>query len=164
MNARWTRRLWLGAFLLLLAFVPAAAAQQPVTADDVNDIAKRLYCPVCENQPLDTCMTEACYRWRDEIRIQLEGGATPEEVVADFVARFGERAIGTPLDPTLRTITLVTPYVLAALALLIGVFTFTRWRARHASAPASARADAAGSASLSTHDDYLSQVERDLRG
>jgi hypothetical protein len=52
----------------------------------------------------------------------------------------------------------VTPYVLAALALVLGIFTFTRWRGRR---PVST---AAAAASMPLNDDYLSQVERDLRG
>ncbi|MDZ4767208.1 MAG: cytochrome c-type biogenesis protein CcmH [Chloroflexota bacterium] len=142
----------------MLLFATPVFAQTPVTADAVNAVAKRLYCPVCENQPLDTCMTEACYRWRDEIRVQLEAGSTTDQVVADFVLRFGERAVGTPLDPALRALTLVTPFALAALALIGGVFTFARWRGRSARAPMRA------AALQPNDDDYLAQVERDLRG
>lgn len=142
--------------LLMLAAIPALAQTVNVTDDDVNAVAKRLYCPVCENQPLDTCMTEACIQWREEIRLQLADGSTPDQVVANFVAQFGERAVGTPLDPTLRAMAMVTPYVLAALALILGVYTFIRWRGRH---PVSTTA-----ASVPVSDDYLSQVERDLRG
>ena len=39
--------------------------------DEVNRIAHQLYCPVCENTPLDVCPTEACRQWRDLIRQQL---------------------------------------------------------------------------------------------
>ncbi len=142
--------------VLMLAAIPALAQTVDVTDDAVNAVAKRLYCPVCENQPLDTCMTEACARWREEIRLQLAEGSTPDQVVANFVAQFGERAVGTPLDPVLRALALVTPYVLAALALMLGVFTLIRWRGRR---PVSTPA-----ASIPVSDDYLSQVERDLRG
>lgn len=144
--------------LLMAAAIPALAQTVDVTDDDVNAVAKRLYCPVCENQPLDTCMTEACQRWREEIRLQLLDGSTPDQVVVNFVAQFGERAVGTPLDPSLRAMAVVTPYVLAALALVLGIFTFTRWRGRR---PVST---AAAAASMPLNDDYLSQVERDLRG
>jgi cytochrome c-type biogenesis protein CcmH len=144
------------AVVVAAAALPALAQDVGVTDDDVNAVAKRLYCPVCENQPLDTCMTEACARWREEIRLQLADGSTPDQVIANFVAQFGERAVGTPLDPALRALAVVTPYVLAALALVVGVFTFIRWRGRR-TPPASA----ASAAPIS--DDYLAQVERDLR-
>jgi cytochrome c-type biogenesis protein CcmH len=154
------------AFVISLCFLLAlpAVAQTPVTADAVNAVAKRLYCPVCENQPLDTCMTDACFQWRDEIRVQLEAGRTPDAIVADFVARFGERAIGTPLDPTLRALTLVTPFALAALALAVGVWTFVRWRGRTQGLP-----DARGSSVSANHAapppdaDLIARIEQDLR-
>ncbi len=144
------------AFALIVLLGAAAVYAQDITDDDVNAVAKRLYCPVCENIPLDTCPTEACIRWRDEMRVQLENGSTPDQVVADFVARFGERAIGTPLDPTLRALSLVTPFVLAGLALLIGVWTFARWRRRPTPTPAAANMPAADA------DDYRALLERDL--
>jgi cytochrome c-type biogenesis protein CcmH len=144
------------AFILFLSASIALAQDAPVTDDDVNAVAGRLYCPVCENIPLDTCPTEACARWREEIRVQLENGSTPDQVVADFVSRFGERAIGTPLDPTLRALSLVTPYALAGLALIIGVWTFIRWRRRPTPTPSAPNLPAADA------DNYRAILERDL--
>ena len=90
-------------FLLLLvvvvaAFVlaPPAAAQEPVTDDDVNEVAKDLFCPVCENTPLDTCPTQACIDWREEIRAQLEAGRTEAEIQQYFVDRYGPRVLSSP--------------------------------------------------------------------
>ena len=52
---RWAL-LTIGMFLLIM---PAAAQENEpkkvVTDDDVNAIAKELYCPVCESTPLDVC-------------------------------------------------------------------------------------------------------------
>jgi cytochrome c-type biogenesis protein CcmH len=90
------------------------AATRVITDDEVNAIAQGLYCPVCENITLDTCGTAACADWRYEIRLQLESGLSEEQIVEDFVRRFGDRVVGTPLDPTLRAISLVTPWVVIA--------------------------------------------------
>lgn len=110
--------------LLLLLALPVAAQEDDgiVTDDDVNDIASQLYCPVCENIPLDTCGTAACEDWRYEIRLQLEAGMTEDQIIDDFVARFGDRVVGTPQDPILRLISLVTPWV------VIGLGVFFGWR------------------------------------
>ncbi len=70
--------------LLLYLLVGTASAQGEVTADDVNAIAKQLFCPVCENEPLDQCGTKACQDWRAEIRLQLEQGATEQEIKDNF--------------------------------------------------------------------------------
>ncbi|MFN2293577.1 MAG: cytochrome c-type biogenesis protein CcmH, partial [Candidatus Promineifilaceae bacterium] len=39
-----------------------------VTDDEVNEVARDVYCPVCENTPLDVCQTQACADWRELIR------------------------------------------------------------------------------------------------
>jgi cytochrome c-type biogenesis protein CcmH len=65
-----TKSIILTAFYLLLVaavLVPDVKvfAQQPTPSDDqVNAIARQLYCPVCENTPLDVCPTTACHQWR----------------------------------------------------------------------------------------------------
>src|SRR5512139_4117287 len=68
--------------------------QQPVkvvTDNDVNRVAKRLYCPVCPNTPLDVCETQACKDWRMQIREQLASGWTDQQVMDYFVSSYGER-------------------------------------------------------------------------
>ncbi len=128
----------IAAVMALLLALPGGSARaqdgggsgkSKVSADDVNRIANKLYCPVCENISLDACGTLACAQWRDEIRIQLESGRTEQQVIDDFVKRFGDRVVGTPQDPTLRALSLVTPWVISLLALLSAAYIFLRWRA-----------------------------------
>lgn len=97
-----------------------------VTDDEVNAIAHKLYCPVCENITLDTCGTAACADWRYEIRLQLESGSTEEQIVDDFVRRFGDRVVGTPIDPTLRALSLYTPWIVVAGVVIGGVIIFAQ--------------------------------------
>lgn len=112
-----------------------------VTEDQVNDIAKILYCPVCENITLDTCGTAACADWRYEIRLQLESGSTEEQIIEDFVRRFGDRVVGTPLDPTLRALSLLTPWIIIAAALVGGALMLAK--KKRTPAPEIATANAA---------------------
>jgi cytochrome c-type biogenesis protein CcmH len=157
-------------FGLLLLMMPAFAQDNTttVTDDDVNAVAGRLYCPVCENIPLDACGTAACAEWRQEIRVQLEQGMTPQQVVDRFVAQFGEAVVGSPLDPTLSTLSLLTPYLIGAVALVIGVMTFLRWRSRtqvenftFAAGTLDMRA-AANNGQPRSDEDYRARIERDL--
>lgn len=85
-----------GTLLVLLLAVPSVAFAQSVTADDVNVVAEGLFCPVCESEPLDTCQTQACEDWREEIRAQLEDGATKDQIHQDFRARYGDRVLAQP--------------------------------------------------------------------
>ena len=121
-------------FVTLLIVYPTAAQESDprnVTDDQVNAIAHGLYCPVCENITLDVCGTAACADWRAEIRTMLEAGWTEQQIVDDFVRRFGDRVVGTPQDPVLRTLSLVTPWILIGLGGLTTVLLFNRWRRAH---------------------------------
>src|SRR5260221_3230838 len=80
--------------LLLLVVVLAAgtaAAQDatppgPVTDNDVNRVARQLYCPVCENIPLDVCPTQACAQWRGGPFPQRAPRLARPDRLGDFVA------------------------------------------------------------------------------
>jgi cytochrome c-type biogenesis protein CcmH len=152
----WTMRIFLITILVLLVAVFNAAAQDVITDDEVNDVAAQLYCPVCENIPLEVCGTAACAQWREEIRGQLASGMTEDEVITDFVRRFGDRVVGTPQDPTLRALSLVTPWVLALIAVALAALTFLRWRGGAAQPATPAEAE------THTTDFYRSQIEADL--
>src|SRR5512145_440992 len=78
------------------AFTTASAQDTEPTDDEVNAIAKQLYCPVCENTPLDVCPTEACRQWREQIREMLIEGKTEAEIIDYFAVTYGERAAGDP--------------------------------------------------------------------
>lgn len=152
--------------IILVLVVPALHAQtagdttQPstilVTDDQVNAIAKKLYCPVCENITLDTCGTAACADWRYEIRLQLEAGKTEQQIVEDFVLRFGDRVVGTPLDPVLRLLSLVTPWLMIAAGLFLGV-RFYQDRSRPRPQAVGAAAPSMNSVSDDTYRDLLEQ-------
>lgn len=146
----------LGAIIFAALPIVAQEATQPITFDQVNAIANELYCPVCPGETLDVCQTQACAQWREEIRQQLAAGQTEQEIVDSFVRRYGDRVLGSPQDPGLRTLSLIAPILVVTLALIIGVFTFLRWRTRSNPAVSPAAPTPAG-------DDYRKQLERDLR-
>jgi cytochrome c-type biogenesis protein CcmH len=146
--------------LIFLTFAFPVAAQT-VTDDDVNAIAKKMYCPVCENIPLDVCPTQACADWRGDIREQLESGSTEQQIIDGFVARYGERVIGTPQDPFLRALSLLTPWLIGVVGALVALISFSRWR-RSRSAFSFALSATPGNQILSD-DDYRLQLENDLK-
>lgn len=158
LNKTWA---WYAMPLLAVVIVALAAvpvlAQDAVTADEVNTIASKLYCPVCENIPLDTCGTAACEDWRYEIQLQLEQGFTEEQIIDDFINRFGERVVGTPQDPLLRAISLVTPWVVSALLLVLVGYTISKGMS-------SKPRNAEHSSSDGSNDPLRSQLEQDLMG
>jgi len=160
---------WVVAVLLMIALTSVALAQdgtppaptpvakQPVTADDVNRIAKQMYCPVCENEPLDACRTAACQQWRAQIGEMLSEGQSEQQIKDYFVARYGVRVLAQP--PAQGTSLWL--YVLPILGLIVGVvivvWLLRRLRARGAQEPVTADAPPSGG------DAYVDQVERDLK-
>ena len=79
-------------FALLFGFLVSSvvSAQQPTPSDDqVNAIARQLYCPVCENIPLDVCPTTACAKWRELIRQKLSDGWNEQQIKDYFVNQYG---------------------------------------------------------------------------
>jgi cytochrome c-type biogenesis protein CcmH len=75
---------------------PARAQKATPSDDQVNAIARQLYCPVCENIPLDVCPTQACAQWRALIRQKLEAGWSEAQIKQYFVEQYGARVLNEP--------------------------------------------------------------------
>lgn len=150
-------------FLLLLAgtWSGIVHAQQPTpgfpTDDQVNAIAKQLYCPVCENVPLDVCPTQACEQWRATIREKLSQGWSEEQIKTYFVQQYGDRVLATPPPRGLNWLV----YLLPPFAILAGVFILYRalrsWRE-----PSPTTVTSELPAELAT-DEYVARLEDELR-
>ncbi|GBL37370.1 hypothetical protein EMGBD1_10570 [Anaerolineaceae bacterium] len=85
----------LGAALFWLPASVLAASATP-TDDEVNAVASQLYCPVCENVPLDVCGTQACSQWRAIIRQKLQAGWSASRIHAFFAEQYGARVLASP--------------------------------------------------------------------
>jgi len=148
---------WFYVLLALLLLTIPAAAQRPVTEDEVHAIAEDMYCPVCENEPLDDCRNVTCMQWKAEIRNMLSQGMTEDQIVADFIERYGQQVVSIPRDPTLLFLSFAIPAAGTVIMIVMGVFTFLRWRRRQ---PMTAQAS---SGPVFTPDDpYRRQVEQDI--
>lgn len=151
-------------YVLLLALGLAALWTIPVfaqgptpTDDEVNRIAKQLYCPVCESTPLDVCPTEACRQWRELIRTMLADGKSEPEIKQYFVEHYGARVLAEPPN---RWVT----YLVPAVAILLGAFLlfrgFQMWMK-----PSMAEADAAEAEQEAkpVQDPYVARLEEELK-
>src|SRR5512139_3955935 len=108
------------ALVIALAFSIVVYAQGPTPTDDeVNRIAKQLYCPVCESTPLDVCPTEACRQWRDLIRSMLAEGKSDEEIKQYFVTQYGASVLDEPPNR-------LVSYLVPAVVILLGAFLLFR--------------------------------------
>lgn len=97
--------------------VPAQAPTPAKTVSDdaVNAVSRGLYCPVCQNITLEVCPTDACARWREQVRDLLAQGKTEDEIRQYFIDKFGMRTVGTPTDTVGQLLAIGVPFALFAL-------------------------------------------------
>jgi cytochrome c-type biogenesis protein CcmH len=145
----------------MLGTAAPALAQEPLPTpsdDEVNAIAKNLYCPVCENIPLDVCPTQACADWREEIRDLLVQGLTEEEIYDYFVERYGDRVLAEPPRRGLNWLV----YILPPIVFLVGAYIlyrgFRSWRK-----PVEELAGETPLPSGEEKDEYVSRLEEELK-
>src|SRR5512136_2788258 len=123
-------KIWLSSLAALIIgalLIGRATAQDPtpkpaITDDQVNAIARQMYCPVCENTPLDVCPTQACAEWRELIRDELAQGWSEQQIKDYFVLRFGARVLATPPATGLNWLV----YVIPPIAFLAGAYLLFR--------------------------------------
>jgi len=161
-----TRKMWVVLLIILsgLAFlgsaIPAQAQEVKPTPSDneVNSVAKQMYCPVCENIPLDVCPTTACREWRELIRQKLAEGWSEEQIKDYFAVQYGDRVLSEPPRRGLNWLV----YVLPAVFFLIGVGILWRvlYRTRK---PVVQSAETPPTPTSSPSDPYLARLEEELR-
>jgi len=167
-------RLFLLALFALSLFIfalPLWAQDNNVTDDEVNEVARDIYCPVCESTPLDVCATQACADWRELIRTKLAEGQNKQEIFDYFARQYGD---GVLADPPQRGVSLIILWILPVVLLLVGVLVFSRILRNLRSTSEAAVAAGSGVESALTRpissattadkvqDDYLARVEEEL--
>ncbi len=152
---------------VLAVFASPAGAQnqqpQPTAAstpsdDDVNRVAKQMFCPVCENIPLDVCPTQACHEWRELIRQKLADGWTDEQIKQYFAAQYGDRVLAEPPRRGLNWLVYVLPFVcLAGGAVLL-------WRVLSSMKPArQTESTPTAEPPPGQQDEYVKKLEEELK-
>ena len=125
--------------------------------DDVNRIAKQLYCPVCENIPLDVCDTTACERWRGVIRDKLATGWNDEDIKDYFVLQYGDRVLAEPPRRGLNWLVYILPLVFFIGGIYILYRVFQRMR------PSAVNEQPGIEDKPEPRDPYVARVEEALR-
>jgi len=152
-------------FVFLLTLVLAglwaapvfAQGTNPPTDDEVNAVAKQLYCPVCENTPLDVCPTQACAQWRDLIRLMLSQGKSEAEIKQYFVDNYGARVLNEPPREGLNWLV----YLVPPITILAGAFFL--FRALQAMKKPVVAAPLPGPKVDAPADDYVARLEAELK-
>jgi cytochrome c-type biogenesis protein CcmH len=155
-----TRRLFLALMVLVASFVAASLVQAQEgfpSDDDVNAIARKLYCPVCPNTPLDVCETKACQDWRAQIRDQLANGWSEEQIIDYFVVQYGERVLAEPERGGFTSLVWLLPVIALALGLVVVGQALRSWRAGRVAQAEPAQSQAGISP------ETVAKIEKELR-
>jgi cytochrome c-type biogenesis protein CcmH len=162
------RLFWIATLILVLSTLTVAtvsAQGSTPTDDDVNAIAKQLFCPVCENTPLDVCPTQACKEWREEIRSMLAEGKSEAEIKQYFVDYYGARVLAEPPRTGFNWLV----YVVPPIVIVAGVFVLFRalraWTqpSTAEAVPAPPSQGGGDDASSSSNDEYIARMEEELK-
>ncbi len=150
------------ALVVIMILIPlsTAGAQDisPITDDEVNALAEELYCPVCENVPLDVCPTKACAQWRDLIREKMELGWNEKQIKEFFAEQYGAQVLAVPPREGFNWLI----YVLPPLVVIIGIVVVARTVGKPGR-------KVAGTPVVEQHatpvaqDEIIEEIEQDLR-
>jgi cytochrome c-type biogenesis protein CcmH len=146
----------IGAAALAWFTASPASAQGPNLDDEVNRIAKGLYCPVCPNTPLDVCSTQACVQWRALIKEKLQKGETEQQIRDYFVAQYGEQVLGAPPPQGFNWLAYILPAVGIVLGATVAWFTVRQWLVRRTGGAAPVETPAIPK-------EYADRIEKDLK-
>lgn len=153
--------------VVLTVWQPVAAQEpQPTPSDnDVNRVAKQMYCPVCENIPLDVCPTQACQEWRDLIRLKLSEGWTDEQIKEYFAVQYGDRVLAEPPRRGLNWVLYILPplVILAAAVFVWRLLVSMKQKAAFNSGAAPQTAAKAVPPPILDEDDYIKELEDELK-
>lgn len=142
--------------LLLLQVAGGYVLAGTPTPNEVDAVARTLYCPLCVGQRLDTCEIPLCQDMKKEIARQLAEGRTPEELRAYFVEQYGPVVLGEPPRRGVNWLAWVIPIIVLLAGAGYAGMKVREWsRAQTAPVTVPTKEENA-------KDAYLEQVERDL--
>lgn len=151
--------------VVLLAWAVSALAQTP-TPNQINAVARDLWCPLCNGVRLDNCELQACIQMKEVIAEKLVAGESADSIKAYFVTQYGDVVLGQPSREGFNLIAWLFPILAAVVGLGWVAYLVTTWRKRQAQ-PTAATTFHPQSDSIrqpgEESDDYMKRVERELR-
>jgi len=108
----------LAALILSLSFPALIAGVAHSTT--LSDIEKQLMCQCGCTMVLASCQCGMAEEMRAEIQAKLDAGATPQQIIQDFVARYGEAVLSAPTKRGFNLTAWIVPFgaVVGGLAVL----------------------------------------------
>ena len=143
----------------VITFQSVRAQQITPSDDEVNEIARDMFCPICENIPLDVCPTDACRDWRELIRQMLAQGKSPDEIKLYFVDHYGARVLSEPPLTGFNWAVYIFPPLIILLGGLLLFRSFRMWM----QVPKDTSRDLSARPEPVKEDEYTHRFEEELR-
>jgi cytochrome c-type biogenesis protein CcmH len=134
-----------------------AAAGAAVTANDVNDVARELWCPLCSGVRLDACELKACDQMKDVIGQKLGEGEDVTSIKNYFVAQYGPQVLGEPPMEGFNWLAWILPVVAIIAG---GLFVWSRVRNSTRQAQ---NATGTSAPAVAAGDPYSQKLEEELK-
>ncbi len=156
---------WLGAIAAVTVAAqdaPTAEPAEEVTLNDVNEVARDLWCPLCSGVRLDACELKACDQMKDVIAIKLAEGEDAESIKDYFIEQYGPQVLGEPPREGFNWLAWILPFVALALG---GVFLWrqtARMMRPAADASAADQGPSPPGAEQRTDDEYARKLDEEL--
>ncbi len=142
---------------MILAWPTTIWARTP-TPNEVEAVARTLYCPLCVGERLDACEIPLCQDMKKEIARQLAEGRTPEEIRAYFVEQYGPVVLGEPPRKGINWLAWVIPVIVLVGAGAYALFKIREWSQSSPEPQTAVVTDD----SAAVEDEYAARVEREL--
>ncbi|HYK31154.1 MAG TPA: cytochrome c-type biogenesis protein CcmH [Streptosporangiaceae bacterium] len=150
-------RIGVPGFLVLIALIASVAAlavvavrgNPPATrAQQVQQIAAGLHCPICKDLSVADSPAPLAQQMRQEIAKRLSAGESADQIRAGFVAAYGDSVLMSPPSQGLAGAAYYLPWLVLACGLVVAVTLVRRWLGTPASDPAQAETSKLSDAQL----------------
>ena len=145
--------------------LPQTASGQTPTPNQINEVARELWCPLCNGVRLDNCDLQACVQMREVVAQKLEAGESTDQIKTYFVQQYGDVVLGQPSTEGFNLVAWLFPILAAVVGLGWVAYLVVTWRKKQAAtfAEGAGLSAAAMRRPGDESDDYMKRVERELR-
>jgi cytochrome c-type biogenesis protein CcmH len=150
-------------FVVLLAGLVGPALAQTPTPNQINAIAKELWCPLCNGVRLDNCELQACVQMKEVIAQKLTAGEGKAQIKAYFVQQYGDVVLGAPAGEGFNALVWLLPILVGIVAIGWLVLLLRSWTRKPKPATAVIPDAAAPAAPDQPKDEYLKRVDDELK-
>jgi cytochrome c-type biogenesis protein CcmH len=108
--------------------IVAASGHAPASrAQQVQQIAAGLHCPICKDLSVADSPAPLAQQMRDEIAQKLSAGESADEIRAGFVAAYGNSVLMSPPRRGLAGAAYYLPLIVLAVGFVIALVLLRRW-------------------------------------